>query len=518
MCAALVVAAFPWVIGWDLTPPGWEYFANSALNAWDPGVYYSYIEQGRQGSPLMADVMTSEPYAATLYQPFWWLLGRAAELFQLSNPVVYFLARLALVPVFIAALWWAVRWLLADWLEQRIAAVLALFGAGLGGWLSFFHQDFSFILYADLWVSEALPVLNLWSSTHFLLVTSGIIVTLVAVERAWRERSWRLTLIGGLAALVTLFQHPFHLITWLVLWVIMTMVYAFRTSRMPWRYVQTWGTVLAIASPAIILHGLQLWLDPLVIDRAFQNVNRTWPWFKTLALLGAFAPLAVFGAWRRRHQGRIIWAAALAIVYVLVIYAPVDFQRRLSQGMFLPFAWLSASALAIGWRKLPANWTRWLAAAVFLIFISGSWLRVGWEIIGGFAYEVTVEPLRGTYVSPDERGVVDWFKQHQQPNQTVLSSFTTSRIVVGLAGQRVYIAHNVETVNFVRKESELRGFYQSWSPNEQREWLEQTGVCFVINGPREQGYGSAFQPSQVPELQLVWRGESMQLYQSQSCQ
>src|SRR5690349_6192031 len=108
VAAAMLMATLPYLIGFAMRPAGYSLLGNSRVSAGDAPVYYSYIEQGRHGHWLMADVFTSEPYAATIWEPLWFIVGQVANIFHLTTPWAYAVARTVTMPVLILALWWLV--------------------------------------------------------------------------------------------------------------------------------------------------------------------------------------------------------------------------------------------------------------------------------------------------------------------------------------------------------------------------------------------------------------------------
>ncbi len=517
---AILLSIGPWLIGWSMRPAGYEFFGNSAVNPWDPAVYYGYIEQGRTGGVFMHDILTSEPYAATLFQPLWWLLGRLAAWVHLATPTIFALARTALVPLLAGALWWGARWVFSEPRQQRWAFGLSLFLGGLGPLVALLAGRVEFTLSPDLWVTEALPVLTLISSPHFLIVTSGIIFTLIGIERAYASNQWRWVGWAGLAALVTLAIHPFHVITWVLIWALLTTWRAFQRDQHPWRYLLMWVSVLAIASPALALYGLQAMFDPLVIDRAIQNVNLTWPPLQTFTLLGLALPLIVFGWTQRPRNARWQSVLIMAAAYVIAIALPIYFQRRLSHGMMIFFAWLAVpGAIRLAdILKRQATPLRWVGATIAIFLGLWSWLWVSGVNISAYAYDKTIAPVRQSYLSPEYQALLSTIKQFDHRSQPLLASLTDSKVISGLTAQTVYVAQAVETVDYSRKAQQLADFFTTASKSTQLAFVQRHHICLILYGPREQTYGSTFQPATWTTLTPIWQTDQRTLYRTDQCQ
>lgn len=519
---AMALAALPVVFGWALTPRGYEWYGTHAVSPGDPSVYYSYIAQGRSGRLLMFDALTGEAHQPTIFQPWWWLIGQVANLFRLSTPIIFVLSRLALIPLLLAAVWSAARWVFHGLTARRIAFLLATFSGGLGGIVTLIvrHGEFRFTLFPDLWVSEAYTMLTTLSNSHFLLVTAGLLYTLVAVERSWQTGRWRPTFLAGLVALGVLFIHPFHVLTWLMVWVGLTAGRWIRRRRFPAAYVVRWLTVVLLASPAIIYYGWQLTTDPLAAIRAEQNINLTLPWWRMLVGFGLLLPGAVIGLirWRPRDE-RWEWLVVLNLAYWVAIYLPLDFQRRLSQGMVVPLALAAVPAATPLWGRLRrrAAGLRVSVVAAAALILSSSWLIAAGFIMVRYYRELTAAPLYQFYLTPETRDLIQYIRAATPTDQPILATMSNSSVIAGLTAHHVYVAHTVETLHFHQKFEAMRTFYQSADRQEQAETIRRGRICYILDGPRERAYGQAFQPSAWPEVTRVWSGPTTALYKMNSC-
>lgn len=520
---AVFIGGLPFLTGALMTPREAMFYGNTVVAPADASIYYSYIEQGRAGRIFMADALTAEQLPASLWQPVWWLLGQLANALRLTNPEVFFLGRVLTMPVLLTTLWWLTGWLFRDRRQRRVAWLLTIFAGGFGGLASLLAGHpitTNGLLPPDMWVSEMYTVLTLWGSPHFLLVTSGILFVLGTVERSWLERQWRTIPLAGLVALLTLGIHPFHLITWIIVWAAITVWRWLADRQFPAGYAGRWLVVLLMASPAVLLYGLQLLFDPLTIGRASQNINHTaGPLFFLLGL-GVFSVAAVVGAWLwRPRDERWRWAVTLAAAYIVAVYLPVSFQRRLSQGLMIPLALLSVpvilklEAIRRSWRRF---W-RLIAIAVFLAATVTTWPVVYGLIVKDYVDELTVAPKRMYYLSSEFIQLSQYVRSSTDRRQPLLAPLLESNVLAGLTAHQVYVGYGVETLNFNRKLETMRWFFSKSPQEEQRRFLIDQRLCYVLDSPRAQAYGGAFVPTTWTDLTAVWRGPTLSLYRFQGC-
>lgn len=521
--AAMAMAALPYIFGVSLTPATYLFQGNTILAPGDPNVYYSYIEQARHGAILMRDVFTSEPHAATLWQPVWLVLGWLANIFHLSTPAVFALGRVLSMALFVATVWWAVRWLWPDSFHRRAGVLLAIGMSGLGGIFALItHLDFGNLLGLppDLWVSEMVPILSSWATPHFLLITSGYLFVLVSVERSWQEHAWRRIWLAGAVSLMTLSVHPFHILTWVALWVVLTFWRWIQTKTAPFDYLFRWVVILFMSLPAIVYYLIGLLADPIVQGRALQNVNLTPQWWEVLIGLGGALILAGVGTRRlqRERNRRVLWIAAWALVQLMVIFSPFDSQRRLMQGMIIPFALLATPVVVAMWRSQGTGLAKRTAIIIGLTgLLATSTIITGAKIIGDYSQERRGRDHWEYFLTPEYQALFSFVKTFVPVDRPILASAWDSVLIAGFTGQTVVSGHPVETLDYKEKYATVKNFYYQATQFEQASILRRYRACYILTGPRELAYGSAFKPQAWPDLQVAWTGPTMTLYRVTNC-
>jgi len=519
LLGAMLLSALPFLLGQALAPAGTIFFGNKLIAPADYSIYYSYINQGMQGQVFMYDAFTSEAHAATLFQPLWFMVGLGAKLFHFSAPVAFAAARYLSVPVFLWTIWWAAGWIFSGFPRRRkVAFVTSLIASGFGGIFALIGPrlaDFPWT-YPDLWVSEAYAVLTLWSSAHFLLVTSGIVFVLVAVERSWSEQRWSWALWASLVAFATLSIHPFHVLTWAILWSLLTLWRWQNAKKFPRYYFARWVTVLAMSLPILLLYALQLKFDVLTIERSIQNINPTArPWAMVLGIgLPLFFAVVSVWKWKPRDE-RWRWLITLTLAYIIAAYLPVLFQRRLTQGMILPFAWLSAPVIESLIFTNHHRSTKWVVSIALGLCLSFSWLFIGGVMIKDYARDIR-EPIRMYYIDRDHQELASFFRT-LEPHQPILGSLIESNVLAGQTAHQVYVGYGVETWNFGEKLDTMDAFFSTMSEPEQRQFLQREQLCYVLSSPRTVAKGNAFQSQTWTDLVVAWSGKELTLFQTPYC-
>lgn len=519
---AVLIAAGPYLFGQALTPAGYVFQGNTILAPGDPNVYYSYIEQARHGAVLMRDVFTSEPHTVTLWQPVWLVLGWVANFLHLSTPAVFALGRVVSMIVFVATVWWAVTWVWSDRLARRVALLLAVGASGVGGlvaWSSGINYGLLLQLPPDLWVSEMVPMLSSWTTPHFLLVTSGIIFVLVGVERLWQEKSWQQYWVIGLVGLLTLSIHPFHLLTWVTIWFGLTLWRWSTTKILPRGYVCRWMMIIFFSLPAILYYILSLAADPIVQGRALQNINLTPSVWHVGVGLGGLLILALLGVWKNRRDPnqQLGWVAGWALLHLAVIFFPFNSQRRLMQGLVIPFAFLAVPAVTALWVRASHNRLRQVAIiGAAIVVLGGSTIISGSHIMQDYVRERQGRNNWEYFLSPEYRQLFQFIKTHVPTDQAIVASPWDSVVLAGFTGKTVVGGHPVETLRYQEKYQALQAFFGS-NQAQQQTMARKYRACYILDGPRERALGQAFQPAEWTDLAIAWSGPTMTFYRITSC-
>ena len=184
----IVVTAGPYLFGYLRTPSGTTYTGIHALTPGDSNVYYSYLEQVKQGHYLFQDLYTSETQAYPYFQPFWFLVGTFAKIFSLPNWLAVQLSRLLLIPLFIFTAYLFIAYLFSDKIKRKLTIFLLLFSSGLGGLLAPILESGKYIAGGyyhwpmDLWVPESISFLSLYHLPHILASSTLFLLVFLRLE------------------------------------------------------------------------------------------------------------------------------------------------------------------------------------------------------------------------------------------------------------------------------------------------------------------------------------------------
>jgi hypothetical protein len=194
------------------------------------------------------------------------------------------------------------------------------------------------------------------------------------------------------------------------------------------------------------------------------------------------------------------------VLFPLLAYAPLDLQRRLTEGVWV--AWITLAMLALEGMTLPAQASRrrWASLTLCLLFPSAIILLAG----GLLAVSQPKIPL---FRPKDEVRLFEFLQAEAQPGAVVLASYETGNPMPAWAPVRMVIGHGPESIHLAELRPLINGHYTSEMTDEQRlELIHRFDVRYVVWGPAERALGD-WSPGQAAYLEPVYQAGAYQLYE-----
>lgn len=345
--------------------------------------------------------------------------------------------------------------------DRLMATLLAALGGGLG-WLQALTGQSA--LPADFYIPEGFSFLILFGLPHLALARAALLGGLLALMRALPASAeaqrraplrpapaeWRWLLLAGGLWLVVGLSVPFYfVIIYCILgaWGLASWV---RTRRFPLALFVRAVIAAAITLPLFLFYTIAFVANPAFAAWSAQN-NLASP--APLIYLLAYLPLGLLAAFGSRR----LWAhthAPLLVGWVLIVpilvYLPINVQRRMSEAVIVPLAVLAAAGL----RVLAEHGVPRLArgALVGITLLTSVILLLG-------GYLVWLNPARPLYRPSAEIAAFNWLNAHSQPGEIALGAVETGNVLPAWTHLRTYMGHGPETINWPFKTARLEYFY-----------------------------------------------------------
>lgn len=493
----VLIAAFPTVYAVVRTPDDMTYSGRHMQNTGDYGVYYSQMEQARQGHLLFKNLYTSEPHERSIFNPVWLTLGWAARVTGISTPITFHLLRLLLIPIYILVAARLVRQIVDDPGRQPLALVMIVFAGGIGG-------------YAQ--TTDASVFQALMFSPHLILsltLLCGIVGNILILEKRF---SLRLSCATGILTAVIFIFHPYHISTVYGLLGGYLVIQCIRRQPVK-NLIFTLLTITAISLPSIGYHWWFFDASPIGsawLAQSDRLMNPKSPW----TLLAGFAPLALLAGvgirrmFSMRNDSRwflLVWM----IAPLVLMWIPWFFRMRVSGAWSIPVALCAAEG--VWWILHHASLRRSLVyqtliAGIVIVMLVPMHVRTFALNVSAYREDVPLAYLPDDFVS-----VMVWYREHTTDEDVLVSSWYTGNILPGFTGRTVYGGHGVQTLYPEEKGAFIDTMYSTTDVEVRRELLRRGEIDYVLVSPFERALGIQSVMDEAG-LEEVFRSGEYRLY------
>jgi hypothetical protein len=519
--AVLLLTLIPHAAGWLRVVRGdfAAYQAYSSLAPGDTNVYFSYMEQARQGALAFENLFTGELQKPTILHPLWLIGGRLSAAVQLSIPAAFQLLRVVSSAFFLWAVFRFLGWLGLSSRERRWAFLVVALGSGIGfafaPWVNF---DLTKTFFStDLWVSESNTFTTLMHSAPFPLSQALLLLIFQSFLTHWRDsRTHSLLPTGGLLLLLS-FIHTYDLLTVSAVLMAYGIVLLLRNEISNpselLRYIRRGMLLIPFTVPAALYFWFVLGKEPAVSGWLSQNITRSPNFLAYLAGFGLLIPLALIGVRSvlRARRERLVFAITWLVTSAVLIYLPhLTLQRRLANGMHIPLAALAG--IGIFWlmnylRSRSRSLVAPVIALISLILVATPLTLIARDAVYTLSQGGDNHPY---FLSSDEVAAQSYLLQNLGSRDVVYAHPWTGNELAGL-GIRVFIGHIHQTVRWAEKRKALDDFFTEWTEADRKQYVAQNGITWIYYGPRERALGS-WNPALSPWLEAQLHSGDITLY------
>ncbi|MFH1170967.1 MAG: hypothetical protein V1778_00280 [bacterium] len=523
---ALLLSSLPYLFGPLLAGQHFTYLGMYPTGPGDTNVYFSFIRQAMQGKVLFENLHTGEPQHGTIFHPLWLILGWGAALFRLSPVLLFHVARAVLGGIFLLFFYYFLSFIFSDSRRRNIAFVLAAFSSGIGVFFSIGLSIWDpisgmLLLPADQWITESNTFLTLMHSPLFILAQLLLLVLFwLFLQEATIKNFF---LVGGLFLLLVLL-HPYDLLTIAIVLPSFILVRILRdptfTPEALRRALKRLVLLAVCAVPPILAYLVAARSEVAIGGWMKRNITMSPPIHSYLlgyGLLLAFA-VAGFVALRKSRSPFHLFLLTWVVVSGLLLYIPMQFNRRMSNGLHVPIVILAAVGIDLLWRWvrtiLPRREMLRTAVRASFLWVVGIGLFFTTITLTANAISWEWNPAESIYYLP--RGVadgMDWLGSHADPQAVILSHAYNGNIFPARTGLRVYIGHGHQTVDYETKQHLVNTwFFRTDRDDAAKEhFLNSNNIAYLFFSHLEDALGT-YQPSEKPYLEAVYTNSNVTIY------
>jgi hypothetical protein len=530
---AILLAALltvPYLLGYGLARPG-SVYSGSLMNAEDTQSYFAKMNQGYEGRWLYQIPFTPEPHQGAFVGGFYLALGHLAAIINITVPAVWHGARFFSGIILFLTTFIFTATFLPDRQSRWIAYLLAITGSGLG-WLLFATGR-------TLWLGEVpvdfrMPEAHLFFSAltfpHVALGTATMMTTfwLILHPLTGRPNRWCYSFLSGLANLVLAIFYPFMIYPVVAVVGLYWLFLCYQNREILWGQFGPIALSFIVPAPLLIYYAVVLQENAVFRAWAEQSVTLSPPWPHYLLAYGPLIILALLTVLRRQRrqemQPLLIFLWFWVGVAVILLYSPVNQQRRYVQGLQVPLTILATVglvAVVLPWLRTTRSFQKLSTRpryspeklerfVLFIILLVMSQSNI--YLLADISVTAAVRQPFPFFRSEMESQAMDWLKATGDETKIVMTSAETGNFLAAQVGNPVVLGHWAETVDFATRRLEAEQFYAAATNDEWRkEFLSGYGVSYVWYGPQERRLGD-FEPEKAAYLYPVYQEAQITIF------
>lgn len=486
----IVLTTFPYMFGWLTAPDAYNYTGAHRFAAADFSVYYSYIEQAKQGSFLFKDLFTTEADQNNFFSPIW-LLGGWVSKVGFSSAFILHLFRIVSIILLGFSLYWLIAYFIKNKLKRLATSLIMFFGSGFGVYTFFILGKsglgclFNYPL--EFWVSEYNIFLSAYHAPHFILSLALIALIFLFALLAWDSNKIKYSIVSGILFFILMIIHSYHLPT-IIAVLFFWMIYLILINKKIWLYFKHY-IIICIFAILPFLYLIWLYFTDEVFKEKGQTMLNVMPdWHISLLSYGAvlaFAIVSVFffkknyKKYEEKYGLLILWA----VVQFMLIFLPIiNYRRRLVEGLFIPLSILAVIGMFNLYVRIKNKFilkifkNKFILAVLFFIFIFASNIYVVGIDIVYFALN-----LPHFYYSDNLKESFTWIKDNIKNDEVILSTYNVGNFIPAYTGRTTYVGHGDETLGFEIKKDLTKDFFiKDQAINEKVNFLINSDIDYVL--------------------------------------
>lgn len=457
--AITLLAHLPLIIGYATAGPD-EHFMGMPVYVTDANNHLHLALQAKEGHLLFTNRYTAEDVPYLLFNPYHLVIGLSARLFHTSVIASYTFYSVAITLAFFYVLYWFISHFTDNKMTRVHALLIAGITSGLGAfWLAINALSGWQFGSADLWVTD---LNNYMSFQHPHLIISIILLLAIFIKgkQAIEEDNTKAAVWAGLLGLLLGFIHLFDIITMAAILTVWATHHAIKSKRWNLKTIKPLAIIGSITLPSVIYNIWVFFFHDTYKEWNALNQTITPGVIYIISGLGIPLFLAVYAmaTTKKKQQGKQQLSLWLITTFIL-IYLPINVQRRFLLGITIPIAILAAIAIT----KIDKRYLKkpWRVPAMIAIITLASITTIATFVgqVQGLHDNYTDDYTNVKYLSNDEYDALQWLEANTEDEAVIMAPLALSNHIPAVSGNKVYVGHWAQTINYEEKKAYATFFY-----------------------------------------------------------
>lgn len=526
----VILTQAPFIYAFFNSTPNQIYDGLHSLSPADIPVYFSYINQGLNQQIFFKNLFTSEHQALGTFNAGWFLVAMLGKIFSQSAAFAFHFARFIFGPILLLVAYLFLSEIFVEKQKRLTAFVFLCFAGGIGflsipfvlsEYLKSSNLYYKTFWPVDLWLAQTNIFSSIYHDPHYILSWLCLILMFYFCLRLFNQKKIIWSLALGLVGLFYFNFHPYYIPLVCLVVFIYTVCWFLKNKKIDWLLVGYLIIAGLISLVSVIYHFYLMINDPVIGLRASQNVNMVFFVWPAILGFGFLLPLAVMGlyyAWKNKlFNDNLVLVFIWLVVNLFLIFSPNQFAQHYFEGLQMPLVIFSVIAIFEIKKIFQNKNIPWLKLAVennsllIIIFIFVFCLTNIFNIFRDLNYFQT--RYFYFYLNSNMLDGFNWLEQKPLGQSLVLSSDTVGLLIPGLASQRCYYSHSIETMDLAKKEIWVKWFFADNNQDQQKKsWLTGQDINYLFYSDFEKQMGN-FDPSTKDYLKPVFSQNNVIIYE-----
>jgi hypothetical protein len=479
----IILTTIPYVIAFARQDGAWT-FSGSLIGVEDGNSYLAKMRLGARGEWNFYLFYTPEPTegAPLLFLPYiavGQIVGRLVSPEQLPTAlkIAFQIMRIVCDFLLILAIYRFAAQFIKSEKTRYHALILTCLGGGVG-WITLFIgvQPNP----PEMYIPEGFGFLVLFSLPHVALARAALLMGFVLIfpdkDAPQEHRYSRRVIFAGLLWCIVGLCVPFYFAVIYVLLGVWGLAAWIIPRRFPTQLF--WRALIAalITLPLFIYYTVIFSTNPAFAQWSAQNILTSPPpldyvlAYLPLGVLAILAARLIFKRARRRNEHALLIGWLIAAP--MLVYLPINVQRRLGEGVIVPLA----VCAALGLRSLLGESAirKWgvrlaLGAACFSVVLILATTGIA-------ALTLT----RPAFIPNSQIRAFEWLRQNAQTDEIVLAAWETGNALPVYTSMRPFVGIGPETLRAEAKDQNVTVFFRDEMESDSRESLMES-TCVSVS-------------------------------------
>ena len=477
----IFITSSPFIFGLLDTPKGTSYLGTHFLNSGDTFAYYGLYTQVKHGDFLFFNPYTPEKHSAIFFRPTFFLALLIFKIFSTNTITAYHFFRIIFGIILLITLFNFIKLFFNKNKYFLFIFTLVIFGSGLG-WLTINHIKDTL----DLWIPETNVFLSLMEAPHFQFSLILILIIFGLWIKNFEKPSLIRSITSSILAFILFFCHPFDApLLYLTLIIYSLIIILLKISFNKKSAILYLCLFILFSSIPIIYQSYLIKINIIAKYWAIQNINTSPSIRGLISGLGIWMPLGIAGLFFsiKKKDKNIILISSWAISYLLLIYFPVNIQRRFLEGLFIPYIILSCYfifniLLSYSYFNKKNIRLLFLLFLIILLFTSSYsnliLLKIDYT-------KLTNNKYLPFYADNNLIKGLKWLQNYDNNLKTILANWDISYLLPSYIYGQTLWGHKVQTIKLYEKEIEINDYFNNKLDDiERKKFYKKYNIKYLI--------------------------------------